>query len=269
MMTETFRLDLDQARAYEERFVPALFAQWVRPLLDCAGLREGQRVLDVACGTGVVARAAADVVGPAGHVEGIDLAPAMIEVARQVRPDIDWGVADAQDLPFESGSFDVVLCQSALFFFRDPAAAVSEMARVLAPGGVVVLQTYAGLGEQPGYGPFVELVEGHAGHAARSLLETYWSMGDLVALTALVEQAGLTQTDSRQLLGAVTFPSVDALVDVEVRGTPLADRIDEATVAAITRDAVSILARWCDPTGVVTLPIRARFVAATTTQPGA
>jgi len=116
-MTETFSLTLEQARAYEDLFVPTLFSQWVETLLDCAGVDEGQRVLDVACGTGVVARAAARVVGPNGLVSGIDLNPAMIQVAREVDPSIDWRVGDAADLPYEDRWFDVALCQSALFFF--------------------------------------------------------------------------------------------------------------------------------------------------------
>jgi ubiquinone/menaquinone biosynthesis C-methylase UbiE len=101
-MTES-NLTREQAHAYEDLFVPALFAQWVEPLLDCAGVTGGQRVLDVACGTGVVARAAARVVGPNGHVFGIDLNPAMIEVAQEVEPSIDWRVGDAADLPALDG----------------------------------------------------------------------------------------------------------------------------------------------------------------------
>ena len=93
-VSETFQITPEQAQAYEELFVPALFAQWAPMMVDLADLREGQRVLDVACGTGVAARAAADRVGGSGAVVGVDLNPAMLEVARRVRPDIEWRQGD-------------------------------------------------------------------------------------------------------------------------------------------------------------------------------
>jgi SAM-dependent methyltransferase len=262
-MTETFSLTLEQAHAYEDLFVPALFAQWVDPLLDCADVARGQRVLDVACGTGVVARAAARVVGPHGRVSGIDLNPAMIQVAQEVDPSIDWRVGDAADLPYDSGSFDVALCQSALFFFPDASRAVREMARVVAAGGRVALQTYAGLDEQPGYGPFVEAVVRHAGPQARALLSTYWSMGDVDELCRLVEDSGLEVKETRSLLGSVKFPSVDALVHTEIQATPLAEQISESAYRAVGEDARNVLARFVESSGAITLPLRARIVGAT------
>jgi SAM-dependent methyltransferase len=262
-MTQTFSLTLEQAHAYEDLFVPALFAQWVDPLLSCADVAQGQRVLDVACGTGVVARAAARVVGPHGHVSGIDLNPAMIQVAQEVDPSIDWRVGDAADLPHDSGSFDVALCQSALFFFTDPPAAVREMARVVATGGRVALQTYAGVEEQPGYGPFVEAVVRHAGPQARALLGTYWSMGDVDELCRLVEDSGLEVNQTRSLLGSVKFPSVDALVHTEIQATPLAQQISESAYRAVGEDARNVLARFVESSGAITLPLRARIVGAT------
>ncbi len=184
-MTETFQLTREQAQAYADLFVPALFAQWAPQLVDCARVAPGQSVLDVACGTGVVARAARDVAGPDARIAGVDLNPAMLEVARNAGPDVEWAQGDAEALPFGDREFDVVLCQSALFFFADPARAVREMARVVRPGGMVGLQTYAPLAEQPAYGPFVDLVAGLAGPEARVLLGTYWSQGELDQLLRL------------------------------------------------------------------------------------
>ena len=182
-MTETFQLTLEQAKAYDDLFVPALFGQWAPQLVSCARVASGQRVLDVACGTGAVARTAVDTVGPQGRVVGVDLNPAMLEVARSSRPDLEWFQGDAEDLPFETDSFDAALCQSALFFFPEPFRAVREMARVVGPGGIVAIQTYAALPEQPAYGPFMDVVARHAGQEARILLGTYWSQGDLSKLT--------------------------------------------------------------------------------------
>jgi ubiquinone/menaquinone biosynthesis C-methylase UbiE len=88
--TETFQVSLDSAEAYESVFVPALFEPWARMLVDAAGVGAGDRILDVACGTGIVARIAADRVGAGGSVVGIDRNPAMLAVARRLRPDIEW-----------------------------------------------------------------------------------------------------------------------------------------------------------------------------------
>ena len=261
-MTETFHLSVEQAHAYEDLFVPALFAQWVPTLLEIAGVAPGQHVLDVACGTGVVARRAAELVGPAGRTSGIDLNPAMIEVAREQTSAIDWRVGDAGDLPYDDGSFDAVVCQSALFFFPDPLRALKEMTRVLRAGGTVALQTYAGLDEQPAYGPFVRAVVRHAGEDARTLLGTYWSMGDVTVLRLLLNTAGLRPTHEDSLLGHVRFPSLDAFVHTEIQATPLAARIDEPTYLTVVEEARTALRAYGQADGAVVLPIRARFIAA-------
>lgn len=261
-MTETFQLTREQAQAYDDLFVPALFGQWAPPLLDCARVHHGQSVLDVACGTGVVARAARDVVGPGTRVVGVDLNPAMLEVAENARPDLEWMLGDAEDLPFADAEFDVVLCQSALFFFADPGRAVAEMARVVTPGGVVALQTYAPLAEQPAYGPFVELVAAHAGPEARILLGTYWSQGDIEGLLRLTSAAGLSLLESRSSLGVASFPSAAAVATTEIQATPLAERISPETLALIVAGTEELLAEYADQSGLVRLPIRATLLAA-------
>ena len=96
---------------YEEFFVPALFERCARELVDLVELRPGETVLDLACGTGVVARQAAAAVGDGGHVVGLDLRPGMLAVASSLptRPRIEWVEGDALALPFPEASFDVVL----------------------------------------------------------------------------------------------------------------------------------------------------------------
>ena len=261
-MTETFQLTREQAHAYDDMFVPALFGQWAPPLVDCARVRQGQSVLDVACGTGVVARAARDVVGPGSRVVGVDLNPAMLEVAHEARPDLEWVHGDAEDRPFADAEFDVALCQSSLFFFADPGRAVAEMARVVTPGGVVALQTYASLAEQPAYGPFVELVVRHAGPEARVLLGTYWSHGDVDGLLGLTSTAGLSLLESRSSLGVAVFPSAAAVANTEIQATPLADWITPETYALIVAGAEELLGGYADESGLLRIPIRATLLAA-------
>jgi SAM-dependent methyltransferase len=176
---ETFQLSVEAAEAYEARFVPAIFAEWAPHLVEAAGVVGGQAVLDVACGTGVVARAAAGRMAGRGRVVGLDINEGMLAVARRLRPDIEWRQGDAAELPFEPGSFDVVLCQAALMFFPDRAAALGEMARVATDGGVVAVQVWDRLEAQAGFGAMYEAFTEHLGPAAAALESSYWVLGDL------------------------------------------------------------------------------------------
>ncbi len=134
----------DPATIYEEWFVPALFAPLARQVLADTDVAAGARVLDVACGSGIAARTAAPRVAPGGSVTGLDANPAMLAAARRAAADaleIDWRQGNAEQLPFPDGSFDLVLCQMGLQFFPHREQAVAEMARVLTPGGQVVIST--------------------------------------------------------------------------------------------------------------------------------
>jgi ubiquinone/menaquinone biosynthesis C-methylase UbiE len=143
--SESFQIPLEAAEVYESAFVPGFFAQWAPLLCDAAGVGPGDEVLDVACGTGIVARTAAERVVPSGRVVGVDLNEAMLAVARRVGPGIEWRQGDVSALPFLDAAFDRVLCQMALMFFPDRVGALREMARVAHPGATaaVVVPTAA------------------------------------------------------------------------------------------------------------------------------
>lgn len=260
-MTETFQITPAQAEAYEALFVPALFAQWTTSMIDIARVAPGHRVLDVACGTGVLARAAADRVGDPAVV-AVDLNPAMLAVAARVRPGIEWREADVVDLPFAAESFDVVLCQSALFFFPDVSAALAEMARVLRPAGMLGIQTYASLPDQPGFRDLEAVVARYAPPDAMQLIETYWSQGDLSALCARLEEVGLQVAETRTILGTAAYASVENLVEIEIRGTPLVNRLTEDQIGQILAESTDALAEYLTPDGRLAMPIRAHLVAA-------
>ncbi|NIK58207.1 class I SAM-dependent methyltransferase [Kribbella shirazensis] len=244
MGTETFRITREQAELYEERFVPALFRNWVDLVLDGAGVHTGQRLLDVACGTGVVARSAADRVGSTGAVIGLDLNPAMLAVARDVRPELDWRAGDAGEIPFADDDFDVVTCQAGLMFFPDPTAALREMGRVTRPGGVVAVQVFSALSSQPAYGPWIEMVARHAGAVATEMLGTYWVHGDPGALRARCTDAGLRVVAQHDDVRPAYFPSVEAMVLTEVNATPLADRLQPAELRQILTESEHVLGRF-------------------------
>lgn len=136
------RYEGSAAENYQRYFVPAIGRPVATGMIQAAQLRPGERVLDVACGTGVGARLAREAVGPEGDVTGLDVNPGMLAVARASTPaemDVDWVEAPAEDVPLPDDSFDAVLCGMGLQFFADRVAGLREMRRVLAEGGRAVL----------------------------------------------------------------------------------------------------------------------------------
>jgi ubiquinone/menaquinone biosynthesis C-methylase UbiE len=260
--SESFQLPIEAAEFYESAFVPAFFAQWAPILCDAAAVAPGQRVLDVACGTGIVARTAADLVAPDGQVVGLDLNEAMLTVARRVRPDIEWRQGNAAALPFPDGSFDTVLCQMALMFLPDRLKALREMGRVVRPGGTVAIAVPSRLDAQVAFSPFVDMAARHAGPEAMSLLSTYFVCGDLDELTGLVESAGLRVAGARTHVGTYRAPSVDAFVTTEVESTPLVERISAEVYQRIRADAHEVLGPFTAPDGSVEAAFPCHVVAA-------
>jgi ubiquinone/menaquinone biosynthesis C-methylase UbiE len=139
---ERWQLGCNAPEVYERHMVPAIFGPWAPLLVAQAALHTGERVLDVACGTGVLTRLAATQVGITGNVVGLDLNPGMLAVARTLPlpqgAAIDWREGDAGALPFVAATFDVVFCQLGLQYFPDRRQAVREMYRVLSPNGRLV-----------------------------------------------------------------------------------------------------------------------------------
>ncbi|MGH3834819.1 MAG: class I SAM-dependent methyltransferase [Pseudonocardiaceae bacterium] len=260
--SESFQIPIEAAEFYESAFVPAFFAQWAPILCEAAGVGPGQRLLDVACGTGIAARTAADLVAPNGKVIGLDLNEAMLTVARRIRPDIEYHQGDAAALPFPGGSFDTALCQMALMFFPDRRTALREMGRVVTPGGTVAVVVPSRLDTQAAFAPFVDLAARHAGPAAVSLLSTYFGCGDLDELTALTESAGLRVTSTRTQVGVYRAPSVDAFVTTEVESTPLIQRISDEVYQRIRTDARDVLAPFTAADGSVEAPFECHVLAA-------
>jgi SAM-dependent methyltransferase len=222
------------AENYERHFVPAIAEPVSTPLLEAAGLRPGERVLDVACGTGVIARHAAERVGPTGSVTAVDVAPDMIGVARATpapaTPAIDWHVGDALDLPLPARAYDVVLCQMGLMFMEDRAAAVSEMLRVLDAGGRVVVSTPGTI--QPPFAVLEQAIVDHINADLGGFVRAVFSMHDPAGVADLLRDAGL-----RDVTGTVTnvplrLPAPREFLWQYIGLTPLAPLVAQAPEAA-------------------------------------
>jgi ubiquinone/menaquinone biosynthesis C-methylase UbiE len=135
---------------YERWLAPSLFRLWAELTLDEVNLAAGDRLLDIACGTGVVARVAKQGLGDGEYVVGVDVSPDMLTVARAVAPEIDWGQGNAADLPIkDEEKFEVVVCQQGLQFFSDKAAAVAQVRRALLEGGRLAVSTWRSDNEIP------------------------------------------------------------------------------------------------------------------------
>ena len=260
--TETFRVPRDPAEAYESMLVPALFAPWAQMLVDAAGIGADDRILDVACGTGIVARVAADRVG-GGSVVGIDRSPEMLAVARRLRPDIEWREADASGLPFLARSFDVVLCQAALMYFPDPRKALGEMARAIKDDGTVAIQVWDRLEAQPAYRPFIDVVAGSAGTDEAVLLSSSFSRGDLSELQGLLRTAGLWPVVTRTESTHLRFGSVGAFVMTELQKTPLGASLTDDVLSRIVEGSREALEAFTSPDGSLDVPIRGHVITAT------
>jgi ubiquinone/menaquinone biosynthesis C-methylase UbiE len=257
---ETFQLSIEVAEVYEARFVPAFFAQWAPHLLDAAGVTAGQRILDVACGTGIVARGAADRVGTGGEVVGLDLSDAMLAVARRIRPELQWRQGDAAALPFRDAEFDAAISQMALMFLPDPAAALCEMRRVVRPTGSVGVLVPGSLDVNPPYRSFVDVVTEHAGASARNLVTTYFALGDRDELAGLFTAAGLQVTAATGPVGESRYGSIDEFVTIELDSTPLGERLDAAARERILAGCRQALAPWRAPDGSLRCPFECILV---------
>lgn len=233
------------AANYERYFVPAIGAPLAADLVRLAALRPGERVLDVACGTGVVARLASQQVGATGTVAGLDLNPGMLAVARSATPPgmtIAWHEASAEAMPFPDAAFDVVLCQMGLQFVPDRPTALREMRRVLVPGGRLLLNL-------PGPAPRLFTIMGealarHLGAEAQGFVTRVFSLYDTAEVQNLVAGAGfqdvVVQADTRLL----HLPAPAEFLWQYLQSTPIAAAVapmDEERRAALERD---IVPRW-------------------------
>lgn len=259
---EAWQVSDDAAVVYEQKFVPALFGQWGPAVADAAAISDGDRVLDVACGTGVLAREAAARVGVGGRVTGLDLNDDMLAVARRIRPEIDWRQGDATALPFETGSFDAVACQFALMYLPDRLAALREMWRVLAPGGRLAVAVWASCARATGYAVLTEIAERRTNEAAAAMLRAPFVLGDEAELLSLFEQAGIAGAALATRDGHVRYATIDDFVSAEVKGSPLDDLLDDAAYDALVTEAREGMARFCDEVGKLAFPIAAHIVTA-------
>jgi ubiquinone/menaquinone biosynthesis C-methylase UbiE len=252
-----WQLDEAGARTYERFLVPALMAPWAEDLVDAVGVGTGQRVLDVACGTGIVARTAARAVGAGGSVVGVDVNPAMLAIAAEVATSdlpIRWEQADAHEIPIADGSVDIVLCQQGLQFFADPSNALREMLRVGTEGARLGVSTCASIERQPGYRALRDVVTGHLGVDAGAIIASPYTLGEPDVVRRLVAAAGFGDVRLRRVITTFRAPSPEAFLRGETTSSPLGvliDVLDDDVVAGLIADLGRALRPFSDDDGIV------------------
>ena len=254
--------EIAAAAAYENLHVPALFRQWAPRVVDAAQVRAGDRVLDVACGTGVLAREAVSHTGDNGYVAGLDATPGMLVVANRLAPTIEWREGVAESLPYDSESFDAVISQFGLMFFQDRAAALSEMLRVLAPDGRVAVAVWESLENSEAYPNEVALLERLAGQRAADALRAPFVLGDTGELTAMFEDAGFTSVEVATHHGTARFPSIRTMVEADLRGwlPVMGVMLSEELVESTLNEAEEALGQYVTAEGTVEFGAPAHIV---------
>jgi SAM-dependent methyltransferase len=260
--TENWQVSDDAAVVYEEKFVPALFGHWPPWVANTVGIGPGDHVLDVACGTGVLAREARKRVAPGGSVTGLDLNEGMLAVARRVQPDITWHQGDAAALPFEEGRFDVVVSQFALMYFPERVAALREMWRVLKPGGRLGVSSWASFEKAEGYRRLAEIAERHTSAEAAAILRSPFVLGNVDELLGLYRDADIGPVDLQTREDFAHFPSIEEFVSAEVKGSPLDDLLSEQDYRTLLNEAEERLADFRHEDGRISVPMAAHIVTA-------
>jgi ubiquinone/menaquinone biosynthesis C-methylase UbiE len=251
------------AQVYEELFVPALFRQWGERVAGAAGVKAGERVLDVACGTGVLAMAAAERVGAGGKVVGLDPNGDMLAVARRKSERIEWREARAEAIPFADASFDAVVSQFGCMFFEDRAAGLREMLRVLRPGGRLAVAVCDALERAPGYAALAGLLQRLFGERVAQAFRAPFALGDERRLLSLCAEAGIAGAKVARHAGTVRFASIAALISTERACVfTLGGLLEDAQFERLLEEAEQALRPFAGADGKVAFEMPALIVTA-------
>jgi SAM-dependent methyltransferase len=249
-MRRVQRYGWDRAAAHYDRSWTAALAPATQALMQRAALRPGEDVLDVACGTGELTRAALGAVGSRGSVVGTDLSAAMVAAAERRAPAARFLRADAADLDavLPAAGFDVVLCGLGLMYMPDPDAALAAMARRLRPGGRIVLSVW-GDRRDCGWAAIFPLVDAHV---QSEVCPLFFLPGVGATLERMMQRGGLQPTGSERLSVTLPFADDDTACEAAFEGGPVAlaySRFDAATRSELRAQYLQTIAPWREGAG--------------------
>ena len=250
---------------YERFMVPSIFGRWSEALLELAAPQPGERVLDLACGTGVVARMAAPMVQPGGQVFGVDFNGAQIATARSIDPSIEWREGDAGSLSFGDQEFDLVVCQQGFQFFPDRVKAVKEIHRVLKPGGRVGIAVWSSMENSPGYLALAHALGRVVGSSAAALLDELFAFPSSDEVGSLFADGGFphptvgTHQIDANFVSAEEFTRAIAVGSI-MRRTET--KFSDETLELLAADVAAQLTPYLGEHGL-TFPMEAHLLTAT------
>lgn len=234
---------------YERWLVQPLFRPWVDLTLDQVKLSPHSRVLDIACGTGIVARVAKERLGDTAHVVGIDISPDMLAVARAVAPDVDWRQGNASSLPLRDGEqFDVVVCQQGLQFFPDKAQAIAQMRAALAEDGQLAVATWRSDDEIPFFFELRRVAERRLG----AIADQRYAYGDAATLEKLLRDGGFHDIDVKTVARIIRFDDGEpfirlntmAFVGMSSTGKTMSEEERKRVMENIIRESEPVLQQY-------------------------
>jgi SAM-dependent methyltransferase len=230
--TSDWPLNSTAPEAYERYIVPAWMGAWTKILLNSACIRPGDQVLDVACGTGIVARQSAPLVGSSGKVTGLDADHNMLLAAKKFADceglsSIEWHHGDAASIPLETGKYDVVVCQQGLQFFPDKQQALLEIFRVLISGGRVALSIWRSIDRCPFLAILADIIGSYIWTGHTAAFYSSCSLFNREELRGLLIAAGFHEINIRLEVQMARFPSLEEFIPGYISVFPFAQQIQE------------------------------------------
>jgi len=255
---------VEAGRGYEGLFVPALFEAWTKHLVDGAGVREGSHVLDVACGTGVLARDALARAGANGRVVGADPAPGMLAAAKEIEPGVEWILCSAEALDVDDETFDCIVSQFGMMFFQDRQKSADEMFRAMKPGGSLAIAVWMSVEHNPAYADIISVLQEQVGTAAADALRLPYSLGDADKVTSVLEGSGFTDIKIEAKTESARFPGSRQMVEAELRGwLPLFEiLLSEDEINEVLIESDKTLGKYAGPSGEAVFPTSAHVFTA-------
>jgi SAM-dependent methyltransferase len=236
-------IDTTAAEAYERHMVPGMFRHWTELLVRIAAPQPGEKVLDVACGTGIGARLAAPHVTPGGEIVGLDVDAGVIAVASKLAESVRWHCANALEMPFADATFDLCLCLQGLQFLPDRVAGLSELRRVLKPSGRLVASIWAALDFNKGHECVVRALESQGADAAPAKRACSFANAEEIRETA--SRAGFTHIEVRTEADVSHFASIRSFIEGMTVGSPstrhAVARLAESGRATFVKDVTAML----------------------------
>jgi ubiquinone/menaquinone biosynthesis C-methylase UbiE len=255
---ETWQVSGNSPAAYEKYLVPGFFKPWAEELVSLASPSKGSDILDVACGTGIVARTVLSTMKDSVRVIGLDLNGEMLSLAAELSEDsgfeIEWKQGDANDLPFADERFDLLFCQQGMQFFPNPQQVLKEMHRVLRPEGSVAFNILRSIQFNPAYGILADELEKHAGVTAGAMMRSPFPDWDQRVIQQMIKSAGFTDISIQLDIISMRFPSPEEFLWREAASSPLAaeiESLDSETRRELVEGLNQSLEDYTDDRGVV------------------